>query len=43
MKKTWIFAIILCLLGGSVFAYDVLVPANVSCRTDKTAPDTKKH
>jgi len=43
MKKTWIFAIILCLLGGSVFAYDVLVPANVSCRTDKTAPDTNKH
>ena len=40
MKKTCIFTILLCLLGSSVYALDVLVPASVSCRTDIGYPTT---
>lgn len=43
MRKTCIFTILLCILGSSVFAYDVLVPANESCRTDILYPDTNRH
>lgn len=43
MRKTCILMILLCLLGGSVFAADVLMPADVSCRTDSQNLDTNHH
>ncbi|MEN6308488.1 MAG: hypothetical protein ABFD91_12105 [Anaerohalosphaeraceae bacterium] len=43
MRKINLLIILLSLLSNFVFAEVISVSANVSCRTDKTAPDTNKH
>lgn len=42
MRKTCIFMILMCVLGGSVFALDVVKTADVSCRTDILYPTTNR-
>lgn len=40
--KELCFLFIVCVLTGSVWAMEVLVPASVSCRTDLPQPDTNR-
>lgn len=42
MRKTWLCAILFCVLGSSILASEIKISADVSCRTDKTAPEINK-
>jgi hypothetical protein len=43
MKKFNILLLITCILAGSVWAGEVLVPASASCRTEILQPTTNRH
>ena len=42
MKKLC-YLFIICILAGSVLAYEIVVPASMSCRTEMLQPDTNRH
>lgn len=43
MRKSCIAVILVCVLTGPVFAYDIVVPAVQSCRTEILYPTTNRH